>query len=526
MLSRRTLLAVLLSAPICSRAAEPPRKEAEAVAPPVDASDYEQAIYLLKRGRRYEKAAERLEAARMKTPGAWRVWAALGCACAGRVASIRYASLFAGELARAQAAYPKELADWKAAQRDPKADGYGDPRPIEPPARTFPTKDDGIPYQFTPEQMKTKVSGLATRARDAFAKAEQLAQTPSDKAEAAYLHGWALRILATYSPGTSDFTGAAEAAIEESTPAPLYPAPTTEEIAVAFRRATDAVPDVAVYWRAQGDAQEGDEAEKAYRRYLEREPRDATVWFRLYNRAASDEKKRTQALSDLRQAIRYDGTNAILHYEEATMLFKGTSFSLVWENIGTRVVAGGYDAELAKSKKADARQAAEDAVAAVQRGNAAPEMRVMTYKENVPRLLASAWEYGAMLHYELPGYGRLRELARALSGLALVRVREDKNINGGRDAAHAIIGIGLRLAKDWSVTDEYAGDPRLMNTLVGVAITSMGLRTATQIEEDGGDAQSLQAAQNEADAFKQKSDTYRKATQTAMASPDNLFKLY
>jgi hypothetical protein len=155
----------------------------------------------LRAGRWFERAAREFQQAVDKEPNNYAHHLGLGCALASRAASIAYAAQFTEELAKERRDYPKELAAWERAQKDPASDGYGDPRPEPPRIRAFPTKDDNRPFTLTPKQARARYKELADQANSAWEKAAALAKTDAERAETEYVRGWGRLILKQYDLG-------------------------------------------------------------------------------------------------------------------------------------------------------------------------------------------------------------------------------------------------------------------------------------------------------------------------------------
>jgi len=159
---------------------------------------------LLERGKDYNRAADLLQRAVRLRPRDGRLHSLLGCAYADRATSMSYALVYLDMLAQQTAEYPKDLADWQAAQKDPKSDQYGDIAPIRPHQRPFPTKDDGKAIGLTNAQVCSKAVGLSKLAQVEWSKGVRLSRTRTERGEAEEIFGWGMLLLRRsqeYPPG-------------------------------------------------------------------------------------------------------------------------------------------------------------------------------------------------------------------------------------------------------------------------------------------------------------------------------------
>ena len=125
---RRLLLAAVLLPAAAQLSASLARKHRNDL-PPLDAQTaalsaealHAAGTRMLLAGRTYEKAAARFALAIQKEPDNFAHQIALGCALAGRAASLSRAALFSHTLAKQQAEYPKKLQEWEAGRADGEA---------------------------------------------------------------------------------------------------------------------------------------------------------------------------------------------------------------------------------------------------------------------------------------------------------------------------------------------------------------------------------------------------------------------
>jgi tetratricopeptide (TPR) repeat protein len=529
-LTRRELLLAASLLPIPGVLAEPPKESITLPSP--DAEDlYKEATRLLLRGRQFERAAEMLAQAAQKAPSDYRFPAARGCALISRAASLAYAAAHTEWLKTARASYPKALADWEKAQKDPHSEDHDTPRPVMPPARIFPTKDDGRPFRLTQEQTRQRLAELTAGGRAEFLRAEKLARTAEEKADAAYLYGWGLRVLAQYADPLGGLNDPDEDETDsEAAPkgeTALLPPPDKKAVLAVFTRARDAAPDNALYWRSLGDTllwrNEEEEADSAYDRAAELNPRDAPLHYFLYNRRCQrlgnsasiegESPSTDETFALLRRAQKADPSNGWLYYEEASLHFRRTKHSLF--TAPSRLASSPEQVQqrsrwyhtLATS---EAQQVGTNGVTAVEKGNAAANCYIPVYRPAIPRLLLAAWGYMGWLNdLTFTPNARARELTRALSGYALHLAEQDRNEKEAVRACQAAMGMGRRLQGDWPTHDAYIGDPSVINCLTGHAICAIALKILISVEESIGTPERIMAAQAEYDALRERVNAHK-----------------
>jgi hypothetical protein len=527
----QTLLLTLPAAALATTAlaAPPEAEQAENL--------YHDATRLLLQGRKFELAAQMLGQAEMLLPEDYRFPAARGCALVSRAASLAYAAGFSESLAQMRTAYPAELAAWEAGHKDPESDYYEEPRPQLIPDHVFQIKDDGQPFRLSKKEVRERLAALQKQARASFEKAEQLAKTPEEKGEVAYLFGWGLSLLRVYGGGAGAAAILSEGGdLSENTDV-FYPLPAGKEMITLFTKARDAAPENPLYWRSLAEhlhrGSSNEESEAAFLKAAELSPRDAKLWFLMYsletNKGTSEaeaespkkiEPDREKALNYLRRGQKADPSNAWLFYEEAGQHFKRSKYSLfTTPPSATTPETIARDEKNTKQwygtlKEQTSRDAGKQALAAAEAGNAAGNCFLPVYEPAVPKLLRVAWGYNSWLNQlsdlGFGHYSRLRELARALSGYALFTVQEGNEQEAVR-SCRASIRIGQRLEGEWTVKESSPGDLRIMMGLVGHAIVAIGLKMLIAVEGIAGNSQGSQAAQAEYDAFQVQVKAHKEA---------------
>lgn len=522
-LSRRRFGTLLVLAPLTLFAADSARASAPA---PSAGALYDQGLRLLRLGRQFDRAAEYLALAAQKVPGDPATQLALGCAYASRAASLSYAASFTKRLREARATFAETVQEWETQRDEMKAQlgqvfnaaEFEKSRPVLPPLREFPTKDDNRPYRLTAGEETHRLTELYTRARAAWEAALVLSKTPEETARAYYIRGWGMRVLHLSLSGKTD---------DSSSLLPSVKLPTDDEIKESFRRATVAEEENPLYRQALGDIQDNKDAAKTeYLRALDLKPRNAaTLWYLLYNREASNayEKPKTEwpvALGYLHHAQVRDAGNAWPLYEEAGILFRSAPYSLTGPSESRNATEKEKEAHRAAVRNNEDRKNGRHAIDLLVQGNGAPQYVVPVYRPSVPDVLASVWHYRYFDLESLGGMARVRELARAGAGYAQFMASEEKDSGEAVRAAGAVIGLGKRIAGRWPEKDDPETGETVIQSLVGAAIVSIGLKSLQTVYETLGDSANADAARAETEALKLRIAVYQKAVQAIISGGD------
>lgn len=516
LLSLLPLTAVLFPCPV--HAAPPP------VAPrPIETAPaaqlYAEATLDLREGHRFESVAARLREAARQSPDDFRIPLALGCALASRAASLAYAESYAGMLADEQASFPDRLKEWRAAQKDPKADDFGAPEPTEPPQIVFRTKDDHTPFKLTPAQTLTEVSRLGLAAASAWNKAVALAKTPDEMAEAQNVRGWGLRMVGGAGVGAAE-DDEDDPAMTKARAAPdvqafrkVRTAAKTEAVK-AFEAAVKAAPDNADYWQGLGDALKSPfssdalppRAAEAYRMSLKLKPRNVALWYRLSSLLVKTDPKGSE--DALKQAAAQDTSNAYAFYQLAALHFKQTAYDILNSTARDPEQKAQYEKAQAAVKDEKIKQAGRQAVDEVEQGNAAPRCERPVYKSPVPKLLRAAWGYFmGQSDMDFSQFANLRSLARAAGGYAMDIAPRD--MTEAARACRAAVGLGLKMCGDWPLRDSSAQSSEVLQMLVGTAVAAIGYKAWERLTEQYGDAGMQAQATAQYDAFKKKREVWQ-----------------
>lgn len=193
---------LMLPASIGQTPGEPSDKSAGSVdrssrpASPLDESPeqlYAMASTMMRRGLRYEKAAEYLKTALQNDPTNYRYAMALGVAYKGRIASLASAIASMEFDQRNKEKYNRWQTEWSEAQKDQDHPRYGTPPPEPPPILTTP--DDRKLFLLSREDGIQKLHELAPLALDAWDTGLTQAKTREEIAEAESLRGWGMLFL-------------------------------------------------------------------------------------------------------------------------------------------------------------------------------------------------------------------------------------------------------------------------------------------------------------------------------------------
>jgi hypothetical protein len=527
---RRLLLSIiLLLSPLPwatpTHAADP----APAMPAPTAPELYKRAVGHLNEGLWFESAIADLTQAVKLDRSNSDYHLALGCAEADRAGSLAYAAWMSDQLLNAQAKYKEELYYWHLAQAEPQSPGYGQPEPVAPPDMTFQVKDDLHHLTLTGKEAVARVVELGTAAQADWRLGVLLAPTRQTRAQAENVQGWGL----LYELRLLQFTGYPEAKVP-SAPKPI-------NAVAAFLEATKDDPGKAVYWEGLGDAYSDLDSDDtahapdiihAWQKALTLAPGNTGLGFRLYEvqsrfRDTGKQPDPKAAMATLKAVAASDPTNSLLQYGLAALLFKQVHYNDVNDLPGPAPTKNGQPAtkedvdtwrngivqNLAAKDDASSEQIASEAVDAIERGNAGDHYAIPEYAPPVPKILQRPWDYWDYWERLQDGpfvmSAKLRELARAASGYSLVAAQR----GNGEDAvrtAQACIGIGFKMAGDWSFQDA-SGNSTAGQVLVGTAIVSIGYDGLQKVYGQLGNAAMVQETAQEYDAFKQKRQAYTDA---------------
>lgn len=478
---------------------------------------YARAVKTLREGHFFESAIRDLTEASRRDPKNAAYHQALGDAEADRAGSLAYAAWMTDALLNARQQYPSDLAAWQEAQEDPKSDDFGKPAPPAPPDMKFQTKDDLRYLRLTGVQAVKRIGELGCAAQGEWAQAVTLSKTPADRAAQENAQGWGLLFLVR---------------LLEQTQYPakkMLGAPSREDAAKAFTAATKVDTARADYWQALGDAypfepyHNGDDTGKtiaAYQRALALGSPNPPLRFRLYEAQLVPHPK--DALATLKLASLGFGDNGLVQDLLADALFRQVKYGDVLNKPeGTAadraqgLVAGDNDA---------ARQVAQDALAALERGIAANDYYVPVYVMSVPKTLRRAWDYWNPWDDLSAGMvfgqaARLRNLARQASGFAAVAAREGDTDNAAR-ACNDCVALGMKLVGDWPVRDSSPQSGEIIQALVGLAIAAIGYRELKEVYTLSNQPLMAQQVDQRAEALRQRQKAYITAVTAVMSAPD------
>ncbi len=509
------LLCVLLSGSSAIRGNAAPD------APPTNAAVYAEAVSNLRHGHDYARCVQQLQYLVGQNNASREYHLALGCAEADRAVSLGYAALWTKMLDDEHAHYSQSVADWQAAQRDPKSDTYGDPRPTLPPVRTFITKDDFHPFLMPISEAIVQINALARDAQAQWKQALELSPTPKLRAETENVQGWGLQEISLLSSSGVNDNGTALKG--------LLPLPTQTEVVRAFTVATHDAPTSAAYWQGLGDAQYAvtkddknvsrPDALLAYKKSLALQPKNAPLWLRVYrmtlNGNTNNGKADPQnAPAALKHVIDSDPGNAYPRYLLATLLFKQTHYS----DLHDKSEKSDQTAALTAEYDAAQQDAANTALTEIERGTSCPRYEHPTYQPPYPALLTGfgIWENLMRLSdMDWADNPKLRELARACGGYARIAAAHGDAL-GLQRGARAAIGMGMKIAGDWPAQDKEPGDGSVIPVLVGIAVSAIGYSDLVKGEGQIGDTPAMQQVQAEFDAFLQRTKAYKAAAKQNM----------
>jgi tetratricopeptide (TPR) repeat protein len=488
---------------------------------------YAQAIRLLTQGKRFERAIEYLTFAVEKDPKNPAYSLALGCAFASRFASVAFAALYTNLLNHQREHFDQTITAWEKGREQLRKlapqvfdeAAYEKTRPKIPAARVFDTKDDNQPFRLDMTQTYKTLTDLSAKAQAAWEKAVALSQTPDEKALAYYVQGWGFRVMKRYLTGSPN-------ADPTALPFAINNLPKDAEITTAFDKATEAAPNNPLYWQAKADAlPPGKDADAAYLKALALRPRNAAIlWYRLYNRtaeaAATDKSKWSVALEYLQNAEKHDRGNAWPLYEEAAILFRSAPYSLTGPSASPSATPEEKEKYRNAVRNDEARKTGRRAIDRIVEGNQLPNYTIPRYVGSVPTILSFAWRYLMAYELELGSFSRIRELARACGGYSQFQAEFENDAVESERAGWAGVGLGKRLVGNWPTTDDPITGRTVVESLVGIAVTTIGYKCLKKSYEALGETDKAASLQVESDAFDRTATAWSKAIQPILTRSD------
>lgn len=142
---------------------------------------FQEAIDLVRRGKRFEEAAGLLQTLVREYPQNSSYHVALACACAGRAASLAYADHAKSRYEKDLIAYQKAFGKWQQAQTNTEDALHGTPPPATP---ILHTPDDNIKYQLTHDQMQARFEMLYKTAKQEWDAGVALSKDTKEKQDA------------------------------------------------------------------------------------------------------------------------------------------------------------------------------------------------------------------------------------------------------------------------------------------------------------------------------------------------------
>ncbi len=394
---------------------------------------FDDAMYLLKHGRRFETCIEKLREAVRREPENAAFHRALACAYVNRAAVIADASVAASYKAGVRARYPAILAQWEKAQQDENAPLYGTPKPPPPPP-VHRTMDDNKPFTLTPAEATSKATPLAEAAIKEFTLAVTLCKTPEERAETEYERGWGLFLLEQYTRRNLVLT--------------LAKPPKHEEVIEAFIAATKNASDNPIYWQSLGESyttfswaekakKRPAEAVAAYERAVTLRRANPALWFRLYLLQEGDFPAKAETA--LRKAIDRDSGNAFLCYRLAEWLMRQPDTPPLGSPTSTNKKTDNGETQATK------RQKNAEGIRFVQRGNASTRYNTIVERLAVPATLETTWNnsWGSGTGDAYMGEAEL-SLIIAIRTYVQELEKEGDAVHGA-EAARALTQMGVKM---------------------------------------------------------------------------------
>jgi hypothetical protein len=156
----------------------------------------------------------------------------------------------------------------------------------------------------------------------------------------------------------------------------------------------------------------------------------------------------------------------------------------------------------------------------MEQGNACTNFAEPEYKCPVPAYLEGAWAYGRSMEHLMifPVYFPLRATARAAAGYAILaefRKEPDEAMHTAGDA----VKMGERVADKWPIRESAIGSQEFLQTLVGIAIASIGYEAQQDISRQTGNPQLIVRTDSAREQFNQRVKAYKAAMRPHIGEP-------
>jgi hypothetical protein len=264
-------------------------------------------------------------------------------------------------------------------------------------------------------------------------------------------------------------------------------------------------------------------ARAAYRAAVERDPKDAALWYRLAlrERPTYGTAERADAAERSARAIRYlenaakadPGDPAPLLLLASVRLFRTPFDNLfVYSRRAPDRADQAPEKLIEEARQPANRDAGKAALAYLERANLLPAAGYrLRYRPAVPRALAGAWEYrGDMIFLDLGDSASLRSTARGVCGYAMLLSAEG-DAAGARRAAQAVVTLGTHLIRDWPVRPKTRGGGEDSDVLLGTGLAQIGYTALRDVLRAAGDGAGADRAEGDRLALKAKLDAWQEA---------------
>ncbi len=349
------------------------------------------------KGRDLESAITLLSALVARKPGDADYQMMLGSACVSRLASLHCAAEDSKIIEGARRSYQKRLKIWQQMQEDSALPLFGKPQPVAPADPNTP--DNGKTYDPQDPTTQKQMTDLSLLSLHSFHEAIRLGRSlaPKHKTQVDYSCGWGLLLLYRSAKESIKYQEAPTPTKTESVPL-LTQADqedkilTHEEIIACFQACADADSKNAGYWQSLAFAYAPD--------YLT----DVITSFDAKNLAQSNANKIEDALRCLQRALTLKRADPDLLYQAALLSSvslpdKALNYLQKLTGIQNANAVNFYLLAEACFKQAEhlvgsqALQAKQDALAAIESGNQAPQYYNAEMILPLPKLLTAAWTY-------------------------------------------------------------------------------------------------------------------------------------
>jgi hypothetical protein len=357
---------------------------------------YKHGVDALKAGQNLDDAVAMLALAVKRKPAVVDYQLALGCACAGRVASIAHALNSLRRLKGDQRVYAKRVAIWQQMHDNPDLPLFNTPAP--PPLPPPTTPDDGKALAMNEETASNRIKELAEQGLKAFHRSYRLSRSLNvgQRIPVAYSCGWGLLLLYRSAPDVMPLQIARAAQPEApDRPVKVFQDDTVlaqQDIIACFEECAKGDAKRADYWQSLAYANAPDNVGSV------RDNDEADRWeggHALHIDAALDAFRHALGIKRGDEDLISQAAQVALLAKPATArdFLKQLTATRNQNAIPYYLLAEACLRNAEQLKDDPAGRLRDEAIAAMEASNQAPDYRSMPMALPVPEWLQAAWSY-------------------------------------------------------------------------------------------------------------------------------------